>query len=190
MKKFVSIFFKDNLDNTNIHMLTDFFKGLVGANLEERVNENVISYIFDDGLNINFEEIILGINADFYLSLKLYESQSFSDFKFIYQYLDMVESLKVNTISEDYFTDDELVIKNLGNIDLIKARILQKFVNDYSMLEVIKAYLDSNMNTTQAANNLFMHRNTVMNKIEKFIEVTGYDIRKFKKAFVIYHLIY
>ena len=54
------------------------------------------------------------------------------------------------------------------------------------MLEVVKKYLDCNMNISQAANSLYMHRNTVMNKIDKFIDVTGYDIKKFRNAFIIY----
>ena len=190
MKKFVTIFFKDKIDSANINMLTDFFKGLVGASLVEDIYGNVISYIFDSEYAVDFEEIILNINADFYLSAKLFESKDLIDDDDLNHYLEMVKKIKVSSIEEDYFTDDELVIKSLGDFTLIKKVILKKYYNDSEMIEVIKAYLDCNMNVSQAANRIFMHRNTVMNKIEKFIDVTGYDIKKFKKAFIIYHLIY
>ena len=190
MKKFVSIFFKDKIDSTNVNMLTDFFKGLVGVNLSEDVCGNVVSYVFDSDYQVDFKEIILSINADFYLAAKLYESKNFTSNDELLQYLQMIKKVKPTLIEEDYFIDDELVIKNLGDINLIKKVILNKYVDDREMLAVIKAYLDCNMNVTQTANRCFMHRNTVMNKIERFIDVTGYDIKKFKKAFIIYHLIY
>ncbi len=190
MKKFVTIFFKDEIDNANINMLTDFFKGLVGVNLVSDISDNIISYVFDSEYSVEFNDIILNINTDFYLSAKLYESKDFVDESLLQVYLSMIKKIKVNYIEENYFTDDELVIKNLGDLELIKKNVLKKYYNDSEMLGVIKAYLDSNMNVSQAANRIFMHRNTVMNKIEKFIEVTGYDIKKFKKAFMIYHLIY
>ena len=190
MKKFVSIFFKDKIDSTNVNMLTDFFKGLVGVNLSEDICGNVVSYVFDSDYQVDFKEIILSINADFYLAAKLYESKNFTSNDELLQYLQMIKKVKPTLVEEDYFTDDELVIKNLGDLSLIKKVILNKYVDDREMLAVIKAYLDCNMNVTQTANRCFMHRNTVMNKIERFIDVTGYDIKKFKKAFIIYHLIY
>ena len=73
--------------------------------------------------------------------------------------------------------------------NIIVKNILKEYYEDYQMKEVIKTYLDCNMNISQAANKLYMHRNTVMNKIDKFITNTGYDIKKFKNAFIIYHII-
>ena len=87
-----------------------------------------------------------------------------------------------------YFTEADLVKSKLVSPIVVK-NILKEFYDDYQMKEVIKAYLDSNMNISKAANRLYMHRNTVMNKIDKFINNTGYDIKKFKNAFIIYHII-
>ena len=55
MKKFVSIFFKDKIDSTNVNMLTDFFKGLVGVNLSEDICGNVVSYVFDSDYQVDFK---------------------------------------------------------------------------------------------------------------------------------------
>ena len=54
--------------------------------------------------------------------------------------------------------------------NVVVKNILKEYYDDYQMKNVIKTYLDCNMNISKAASKLFMHRNTVMNKIDKFIK--------------------
>ena len=61
--------------------------------------------------------------------------------------------------------------------------------NDYEMKTIVKTYLECNMNISKASNVLYMHRNTLMYKIDNFINETGFDIKKFKDAYIIYHIL-
>ena len=45
------------------------------------------------------------------------------------------------------------------------------------------------MNTLKSSKELFMHRNTLINQIEKFKEVTNFDPKEFQDAYVLYSLI-
>ena len=81
----------------------------------------------------------------------------------------------------------ELVLNGIyGNLDNV---VLGKYKNDPTTIEVLKCFLENNMNTSKTANSIYMHRNTLINKLDKFVQNTGYDIKKFNDAFIIYHLI-
>lgn len=189
-EKFISIIFKNSPKESLISMLNDFLKGLLGNYINPSYEDSVLTVFFDDALEINFEEIIQSLNEDFYLSATLFESG------ILYSGIDKKEytkfiidnKSKLSSCNRMFISERELIKLDLASQIVVK-NILKEFYEDYQMKEVIKTYLDSNMNISKAANKLYMHRNTVMNKIDKFIKNTGYDIKEFKNAFIIYHII-
>lgn len=189
-KQFISIIFKEEQPTYISNTLIDFIKSLLGFNLEYRIDNNIINVVFDYNEEIDFLDIINLITSELYLSCRIFVSGRISDHSILSSYVNYINANKelLNGFSELIVDEDLLVIHNLCG-DIIKKNILKQYANDYQMLEVIKEFLDSNMNISKAANRLYMHRNTVMNKIDKFINVTGYDIKQFNKAFVIYHLL-
>jgi DNA-binding PucR family transcriptional regulator len=56
------------------------------------------------------------------------------------------------------------------------------------MQESIKIYLESNQNMSLAAKKLYVHRNTLIQRLDKFHQTTGFDVRVFSDAYLIYHL--
>ncbi|WP_409253295.1 PucR family transcriptional regulator [Bacillus sp. SCS-153A] len=66
------------------------------------------------------------------------------------------------------------------------ADIIQLFADDEELKKTIKTYLENQSNTSQTAKVLFMHRNSVQYRIDKFIEKTGIDIKTFKGALTVY----
>jgi len=63
------------------------------------------------------------------------------------------------------------------------------FDTEADLIAVVKCYLEQSSNVSNVAKAMYMHRNTVMNKIDRFIEITGLDIRQFDEAVVTYMLI-
>lgn len=189
-EKFISIIFKLEPKESIILMLSDFLKGLIGNYINPSYNDSVLTVFFEDACQIDFEEIIQSLNEDFYITAILFESGvlysgiSKDEYaNFIYK-----NKNKLVELSRLYITEAEL-IKHKISSNILVRNILKEYYDDYQMKNVIKTYLDCNMNISQAASKLYMHRNTVMNKIDKFILNTGYDIKKFKNAFIIYHII-
>jgi hypothetical protein len=189
-KKFISIIFKNKPKDSIILMLVDFLKGLLGNYIEPICHDRVLSVVFESESNVDFDEIINGLNNDFYITTSLFESGVLYEKINTTEYIDYIFSIKEKILESNlmYLNEASLVKLNLHN-ELIEQNIFKSYYNDLDMLEVVKKYLDCNMNISQAANMLYMHRNTVMNKIDKFIAVTGYDIKKFSNAFIIYRFL-
>ncbi len=60
---------------------------------------------------------------------------------------------------------------------------------DSDLIEVAKNYIEYNLNSSMAAKAIYMHRNTFMNKLERFISFTDLNIKEFKYAVLAYVLI-
>lgn len=60
------------------------------------------------------------------------------------------------------------------------------FEIDPELLSVVKCYLETGFNVTTGAKMLHMHRNTFMNKLDRFILETGLDVKKFDEAAIAY----
>jgi len=55
-------------------------------------------------------------------------------------------------------------------------------------MHTAKEFLFSNLNSTDTANKLFIHRNTLLYRLGKIKGLTGYDIRNFLEAVNFYSL--
>ena len=142
-----------------------------------------------------FEEIAKAINEDFYYNTNLYKTMEY----------------KINeTISEAFLKEFDLYknYRNRHKLIMEQQELLLQYmiltVDDYGgftqvaqkietlaydLIEVVKCYLENNFNLSMGAKALYMHRNTFMNKLEKFIQVTGLNVKEFKDATVAYLVI-
>ena len=189
-EKFISIIFKNPQKESVINLMCDFLKGLIGNYIEPTFSNNILTVFFEAETDVDFEEIINSLNSDFYVVATLFESGELYKNIDRNEYVKHIHAIGVKLLETTklYFNEKELVKQGLHN-EIVKNNILKEYYNDYEMKNVISTYLENNMNVSQAANALYMHRNTVMNKIAKFIDVTGYDIKKFQNAFVIYQIL-
>ncbi|MEH6943524.1 PucR family transcriptional regulator [Bacillus sp. JJ722] len=64
--------------------------------------------------------------------------------------------------------------------------LLGEMIDDPEMIKTIKTYLQLNRNATLTAKKLFIHRNSLQYRIDKFIEKTNLDIKSFHDAMLAY----
>ncbi|MGM0886166.1 MAG: PucR family transcriptional regulator [Bacillota bacterium] len=64
--------------------------------------------------------------------------------------------------------------------------ILGKTKQDTELIKTVKTYIECNSNATYAAKQLYIHRNSLQYRIDKFSERTGLDIRNFRHALTAY----
>lgn len=64
--------------------------------------------------------------------------------------------------------------------------LLKNVEEDKELLKSIQYYLESNMNVTTAAKQLFIHRNSLQYRVDKFAEKTNLDVKTFKEAVTVY----
>ncbi|MBQ8993694.1 MAG: helix-turn-helix domain-containing protein, partial [Turicibacter sp.] len=149
----------------------------------------------DEYDNEEFEEIAKAISEDFYYNTNLYKT------------IDYVIDDKIS----EYFLKEFNLYQNYRNYHLLMMEQQELFLQyliqkadqyegfnqliqkigrlPYDVIEVVKCYLENNFNLSMGAKALYMHRNTFMNKLERFIQVTGLNVKEFKHAIVAYVLI-
>lgn len=64
--------------------------------------------------------------------------------------------------------------------------LLKDVKDDTELLQTVEAFFACNLNITVTAKKLYMHRNSLQYRIDKFIEKTGIDIRQFHQAATVY----
>jgi carbohydrate diacid regulator len=63
---------------------------------------------------------------------------------------------------------------------------------DEDMLATCQALFDNNLNVSLTARKMYMHRNTLIYRLNKIKKITGLDVTNFSQAvtFIILHMIY
>ena len=155
---------------------------------------NVYIIFYNKIKKIEFKQLLQSIESDFLLPIVGFESdyylinqnlpayfqydlklfRKFKDFhNLVVDKADLIKSSIYNHFSYDYLNE-------------LKQYVLKSLFNDQEMINVVKTYFETNFNTTLAANKCFMHRNTFINKIDKFIEHTHFNIRNYQEALIVY----
>ncbi len=67
-----------------------------------------------------------------------------------------------------------------------------KVFEDTDMMRTIDSFLENGMNVSQAARTLYMHRNTLIYRLNSVKRLTGLDLRNFEMAttFMLLHYLY
>lgn len=140
---------------------------------------------------IDYEKIIDILMADISVRIKFYIGDMQNDIKNLPQYyitllkggttifqltnkevIHYVESIPYLLLHQmDQQTKEQLV-----------ASILKKFQHDDEMLQTIEMFLHHNLNVSETAKKMYMHRNSLQYRIDKFMNETGINIQKFDEA--------
>ena len=88
---------------------------------------------------------------------------------------DIIEKLDKNYISElkDKYLTDEIA----------------KIIEDEDFLTTINAFFENDLNVTKTSSKAFMHRNTLVYRLNKIKKISGLDLRNFEDATIFKTLI-
>ena len=137
---------------------------------------------------INLLDLFTTINAELYLPITVFESKSLIDCNYFSWALKAF--MNYNNSSMSLVTEKDLLRAQINyDNENIKRNVLKIYYNDKDIINMLKVFFECNLNTSKAADLLYMHRNTLINKLDKFYEVTGYDVRRFMDASLISALI-
>ncbi len=153
----------------------------------------------------NEEEILQYCNE----FLDMLESEAFMSFKVSYDlpihkftelpssYKDIVIGMHIGNIFKN--TDHIYAYSSLGlgrllyNIPIeevetylnnhIKIDILSQL--DAENLNLLEAFFDNDLSLAETSRKMFIHRNTLIYRLDKFADLTGYDVRKFSDAITV-----
>jgi sugar diacid utilization regulator len=68
----------------------------------------------------------------------------------------------------------------------VKMEFSTVFSDDPELFTTIKVFLENNLNASLTAKKLYIHRNTLQYRIDKFIEKTGVQLKDFYGAFTVF----
>ena len=172
----------------NIAQLNEFLLSIdSNCLISERKDFYQVSFDLNDLFLLKeaFESYLFDAESKIKVFIDSYESEID-----LYDKIDCISKYFNSNLKESIYDTktliDELIYPNLSDL---KALVLKEFANDYSMINLLKVYIENNMNVLKSSKLLYIHRNTLLNKLERFKEVTGYDPKEFKDAYIIYSLI-
>ena len=145
-------------------------------------------------VNNDINQIVNAIVLDFGIKLKVFKS-NFIEVK-NFNYLDTLKYLYFKNykyFNQSFVTVKDLALtildKNHKDMKILKPILLNTVLNDNKMYEIVNGMFINNLNACKTADYVYMHRNTVNNKINLLKEETGLDIKSFKDAVILYEYI-
>jgi sugar diacid utilization regulator len=164
-------------------------------------NTNIIVLGYEDTVNLmgEFEDInehMSSISETIYVSFyeKCYISycqiQEYEFLSSLYnENLYKINLAKKYNLPAMIFGPNSLLFeKIMDNLkDDTKEKILDNFYDGFSkldedMVNTIEVFFNLNLNLSEAAKKLYVHRNTLIYRLDKIQKYTSYDIRKFNDA--------
>jgi len=179
---------KDKLDET---ILVSLFSEFIHIT-EIKKRDDGVTFFFTGDVDEYFEDVILNVMTDTLTDLRMYVSHTYQqEHERLEAHQLIVSILKKIPFGTYYYLDNPRILTYLGHQvdESFKRFILRKFYDDQVMLETLLTYFESNLNMIHAAKKLYIHRNTLIQRLDKFTQMTGFDPRKFIDAHLIYNLI-
>lgn len=154
----------------------DQFTMVIYHNKERVILNNYLDALSEDyGYKINVFEGFL-IDKD--------QTDFFKDFLILY-YQNYQNNLTYSTIS-NLILNTQLKKEELK---IIKKILLSKYLKEIQFEKFIFSLFENNLNVSKTAKDMYMHRNTVNNKLANFENDTTLVLQNFKDAIVVYELL-
>ena len=200
--------------DSNYRIIQFHIKGnVVQEEIESALNgffSDEVQYIWEDSQNgcvieekrqISLSESELAsisdtLESDFYVKISFYIGKLFplsNQLPNQYQQeKEYFQFAKTHLSGSNTFTFEKVfppfVAANLP--ETIKEKIYKEFsdlfLEDPELYITIKVFLENNLNASMTAKKLYIHRNTLQYRIDKFIDKTGVQLKDFYGAFTVF----
>jgi DNA-binding PucR family transcriptional regulator len=145
---------------------------------------------------ISYEDLVEAVTSDFYTDLLLYVGRKQNRLEKAHSQFTRETSFfhicRRYFPTESVFRHDEqipflfLYDPREDIRDELFDELLEEVADDKELLHSIYQYLACDMNVTTAAKKLFIHRNSLQYRVDKFVEKTGLDVKSFSQAVTVF----
>lgn len=183
----------------NIDSTSTYYEDLIEVFSEIIINPLVVvdnnhTIIVSNEINPDITETVKALTDDLGIDLKVFRSNKI--YSNNYEFINILKKMYYkyeNIINENFITIKNLCTaileRNIDDITIIKPIIVGKILNDPKLYEIVNGMFINDLNVSKTANYVYMHRNTINNKMIVIKEETGLDIQKFQEAVILYALI-
>lgn len=121
------------------------------------------------------------------INFRMAYSIPFEDIQEFYQsYADCDLTLKVSEEKEELVSFANIEVKSLVYQleETLATRFYKRILKDYDKVRynTLKAFFKHNLNIQKTADSIYLHRNTMIYRLDKIYKETGYNPRKFEDA--------
>ena len=179
------------ISTTELQSFIEFLRMII-THLEILETANTL-IVFHSDDTFHFEPMMDTLKEDFGLPLKVFESGPLNpsrpeDFITLWDAYTQfgLSNPRPYTNSIDLVYD--IMSRDGAYLKQLRPIILQGIEDDPQMEVLIQSLFRNNLNITQTAEEVYMHRNTVMNKLNTIERRTGLHLQSFHNAVAIYLL--
>lgn len=176
-----------NMDNL-LELLRELFANSIILNL----NNTYTLFYFDD-VDFSIDSLFMSIIDDFSVKLKVFSSSKMNIkrdyfFNIYYSYRKYLKN-KPYLFSSICELILEIMKIDFSQIKNISKCILSRILEDVQVEHIINAMFENNLNVTKTAQQVYMHRNTIINKLDYIKKESNLNIQNFKDAMAMYSLL-
>ncbi|MRG84809.1 PucR family transcriptional regulator [Salinibacillus xinjiangensis] len=200
LDSFRFVFFQIESNQIDEHLLEEGLKGIFSAPVpllwfDSQSGILIEEFSTKDQEPVDFDEVIDVLMSDLYLKIQLFVgeqgddlNQASAEFQWLKDAADYVFTHSVQRVSHLKESIPLLLVRQLQDEERVRLSniLLKGAKNDEELLRTIRIFLESNSNASEAAKKMYMHRNSLQYRIDKFIEITGIDIKSFEGAVTTY----
>ncbi|GGA73290.1 PucR family transcriptional regulator [Ornithinibacillus halotolerans] len=205
---------KRTIPNTNLTYRFVYFQ-IVPNQIEPQTFNEAIRQLFDSEMHLlwetettgimieviesentlSYKEIIDTLMSDLYINIRFFVGPYQTELPNVRQYYHYIlEWAKISFLYSQnnvitYLDAIPFIFVEQSNLSFKKtviSLVLQEFQDDNEFAKIMEVFLESNLNISVAAKKLYMHRNSLQYRIDKFQEKTGIDVRNFHQAVSVY----
>lgn len=169
-------------------MLINIVKNLLGVNIKIKEDNNYILIYHDYKNDEDIIRVLNSLSDDLMTKLVSYVSSDYDEMR-------LKDELEVIL---PIFLNNELPIGNYDFKSLLfiqpainnKRRVLNYILEPAGITEdFIIGFAKNDLNVSKASKSMYIHRNTMIYKLDKLKEISNFDLRCFMDAYILFNLI-
>ena len=175
-----------NFDDSK--MLINIIRNLLGVNIKIKEENDCIIVYHDYKNDEDIIRILNSLSDDLMASFISYISSDFDEVKLANE-LEVIMPIFVNNeIPAGVYNFKSLLLQK--PIIHNRREVLNYILDSTGVGEdFIRGFAENDLNVSKASKAMFIHRNTMIYKLDKLKEISGFDLRVFIDAYILYMLI-
>lgn len=137
---------------------------------------------------VPFKDIVNSISEDIGTKVQIFEG-FLCNTKDVKKLLELKEKYLKKDYTYANVVDLIYEINDKEKMKEMKEILLKEELEDYQFLQIAKGMFTNNLNVSQTANYLYMHRNTLNKKLDMIEDKTTLSLRTFRDAVALYELL-
>lgn len=154
-------------------------------------NDEYSLTIYYNFSNIRISELATILVSELFEDISIYESLTYKSETKMIEAVKIVSELLSKNYIKDNYVNNKIILLKLKDYtnEKLKKLILNSYYNDSDMIYTIKTFLENNQNVSTASDILYLHRNTLNQRLTKFEENTNFNVKNFIDGYLIYSII-